>query len=411
MRRHLTPPPSRAAGGLRQALGRLCAVLRQEGVTGLYDRLRYPKPLWRRQHPPAQVMDPVLIRGGDEAARDQIARALRDAGLVLAPAFGGEASPAGSVIHVDPAPGDRAGITQNDILVLLAPAFLPRGELLSLARRCQAILSPCPDILSALQQGGIPLEKIFALKGRHALHEGITRYLIAARATPADRQDWRVFSDLHDVPLRRLCLSLPETAARRQNFLAARPREFRIFDGIRAFPGWIGAASSFRLMARACLDQNIVPVLLCEDDVELPPDFEERFQAVQAYLAGCEWDLFSGLLTDIGPGYRVTKVTRCNDQTFVHLNRCVGMVCGLYNRAALESLASWTEETGMTIDRYLEHMQGLEVVTTLPFLAGHCDRLTSSVWHFDNQRYRNMIRNSEARLAQLVQEHEAGLRP
>ena len=402
MHRHLMPLLSTALPRrLHQGTARLLAVLRHEGIRGLYDRVRYPKPFWQRQHHPARVIGPVMIHGGDDADRDQIARALQDAGLPLA-AGPQDPTSIGTVIHVDPALFDRIRITQNDIVVLPGPTSLPEGELLLLATRCRAVLISCPDILSRLQRGGIPIERIFALKGRHALHEGITRYLIATRTIPADRQDWRTFSDLHHLSLRRLCLSLPETPARRESFLAGKPENFTLFDGIRAFPGWIGAAASFRLMARACLDQGIFPVLFCEDDVELPADFEHRFQVVEAYLGKCDWDLFSGLLTDVGPEYRVTKVTRYEGQTFVHLNRCVGMVFGLYNRAALEALASWGEDSGLTIDRYLEGSEDLEIVTTLPFLAGHSDQLTSSVWRFNNQRYRNMICNSEARLSQLV---------
>ncbi|SCY95057.1 hypothetical protein SAMN05660710_03660 [Paracoccus tibetensis] len=391
--------------GLYRVPARLLAVLRHEGMTGLYDRVRYPKPFWQRQRHPARVVGPVTIRGGDDADRDQIARALQDAELPLA-VSSSDPKFEGTVIHIDPVSQDRTRITQNDILILLRPTSLPEGELLSLTTRCQAVLISCPDILSCLQRGGVPIEKIFALKGRDALHEGITRYLIATKTIPADRQDWRVFSDLDDIPLRRLCLSLPETPARREHFLAGKPKDFEFFDGIRAFPGWVGAATSFRLMAQACLDQNIHPVLFCEDDVELPEDFELRYQVVRDYLATCQWDLFSGLITDVGSDYRVTKVVTYHGQTFVHLNRCVGMVFGLYNRAALEGISSWTLNSGMTIDRHLEATQSLEIVTTLPFLAGHCDDLDSSVWRFKNRRYRNMIHESEARLAQLVKEHD-----
>lgn len=406
MNRYVMPALSKVVPrSLYRIPARLLAVLRHEGMTGLYDRVRYPKPFWQRQRHPARVTGPVTIRGGDEADRDQIGRALQDAGLPLAtPTL--DPMSIGTEIRIDPASDDTTKVTQNDILILLRPTFLSERQLLLLARRCQAVLVACPDILSRLQRGGIPIEKIFALKSRDALHEGITRYLIATKTIPADRQDWRVFSDLHDIPLRRLCLSLPETPARREHFLAGKPEDFTFFDGIRAFPGWVGAATSFRLMAQACLDQNIHPVLFCEDDVELPEDFELHYQVVRDYLATCHWDLFSGLITDVGSDYRVTKVVTYHGQTFVHLNRCVGMVFGLYNRAALEGISSWTLNSGMTIDRHLEATQSLEVVTTLPFLAGHCDDLDSSVWRFKNRRYRNMIHESEARLAQLVKEHD-----
>ena len=52
----------------------------------------------------------------------------------------------------------------------------------------------------------------------------------------------------------RLCLGLPETPARRASFQRQPVQGFRVFDGLRYDPGWIGAALSFRTMARACLD-------------------------------------------------------------------------------------------------------------------------------------------------------------
>lgn len=391
-------------GHVRQLFSRIGAVFRHEGCIGLYDRIRYPKPFWRRDHLPAPIEGPVLIQGGNLEDREQIALALRNAGL---PQVASLSEDPATSIKVDPPISNAELFSSKDILVLLSPQnhFLP--NLLPLARRCRAVLSDCPDILYYLQQHGIPLGKVFSLKGRHALHEGITRYLLASRTACAEHQDWNIFSDLCSLPPRpRICLSLPETLERRQNFLSADPGGFRIFDGIRYTPGWIGAATSFSMMAQACLDQQVGPALFCEDDVELAPDFEKRLHVIHTYLEDHNWDVFSGLLTDVGPDYRVTKVTHFGGEVFIHLNRCVGMVCSLYNCRALTRLASWTEESGLPIDRYLESSVGLEVVTTLPFLAGHSDTLTSSVWGFGNRRYRNMIKNSEARLNRLLMEHE-----
>ncbi|GGF81792.1 hypothetical protein GCM10011402_38030 [Paracoccus acridae] len=159
-------------------------------------------------------------------------------------------------------------------------------------------------------------------------------------------------------------------------------------------------------MAQACLDQKVGPALFCEDDIEFAPDFEKRLHVVQTYLESCDWDVFSGLITDFGPDYVITRVTHFGGEVFVHLNRCVGMVCGIYNHRALMRLASWTDDIQLAIDRYLEASEGLKVVTTLRFLVGHSDSLKSSIWHFNNERYNNMIKNSELRLKSLVRDYE-----
>lgn len=394
-------PVSRRA---RRLASRLGAVLRHEGITGIRDRIRYPKPFWRRQRRPVPMTGPVLVRGGTAEDRELIARVLSEAGIVLAASSFDDHRETIRIVAL----ADMAEpISNRDILIVVAPDRPSLCRLLPLARRCRAVLCDCPGLLQDLQRHGIPIEQIFALKNRDSLAEGLIRYFLAVGSARPDGQDWQAFSDLHALPPHpRMCLSLPETVERRQNFLAANLNGFRIFDGVRHVPGWIGAASSFRLMARACLDQQAVPALFVEDDVVFAANFESRLGIVSSYLKEQRWDVFSGLLTDVGADYVVTDVVRHGGEVFIHLNCCVGMVCGLYNHRALDRLASWTPETGLHIDRYLENFEGLKVVTTLPFLADHCDGLTSSIWRFGNRRYRNMIRNSEARLKQMLKEYE-----
>lgn len=389
---------------IHRLASRLRAVLRHEGIVGIQDRIRYPKPFWRRQHPPAPMRGPVLVQGGTTEDRELVARTLKEAGITLAASSLDDYC---ETIRITPLVDTAELISNRDILIVTAPDRPSLSQLLLLARHCRAILCDCSELMQGLQQHGIPLERIFALKNRDSLGEGLDRYLLARASSRPEDQNWRAFSDLHDLPPHpRLCLSLPETVERRRNFLAAHLGGFRIFDGVRHVPGWIGAASSFRLMAQACLEQQAVPAMLVEDDVVFDPDVESRLGVILSYLEGQKWDVFSGLLTDVGPDYMVTNVVRQGGEVFIHLNRCVGMVCGLYNRRALDRLASWTLETNLPIDRHLESSDGLEVVTTLPFLADHCDKLTSSIWRFGNRRYRNMIQNSEARLKQMLEEYE-----
>lgn len=382
---------------------RFLAVLRREGSSGIYDRIRHPKPFWRPLAVPSPIRGPIGIRGGTPEERRQVERAFGDFGIEIA-----THDPSGitEVIHLGPDWPDAAQITDRDILAGTEPPDI--DKMVALARRCRVLLTDCTATMSGLSDRGVPLEKIFFVEERARLHESMTRCLLALQNGSPNGATWRHFSALRDLPDRpRICLGLPETTRRRQSFLSKGLKNVILFDGIRRNPGWIGAGESFRIMAQACLDQGVERALFIEDDVELPPDFEQRFARIEDYLDRYDGSVFSGLITDVGPDYAVTRVERHDGETFAHLNRCVGMVFGLYDRKALSRIASWTPASGLTVDRHLEQADDLEVVTTLPFLAGHDDGLTSSIWRFSNRRYRRMIKTSEEKLRLMARDHEA----
>lgn len=386
---------------------RAVGILYHEGLSGIYARLRYPKPFWRRRQPMIPLSGPVLIEGGTPRCQAQIAKALRD--VELSVTFHADDLYACRIL-IDPALSQGRSVTTQDLLVLVSDEPQNAVALGPSARKARALLATRTETLLQLQQSGVPQQKLFAVKDADSLHEGMIRYLVAAGNSAPDHVDWRAFSELRAPLPHRLGLSLPETVARRHSFLSTAPDGFGVFGGLRYQPGWVGAAASFRLMASAYLDQEHSPVLLCEDDIEFSPRFTSRLRIIEDYLSRCDWDVFSGLLTNVTEGYRITRVTRHDGEVFVHLNRCVGMVCNVYNHGGLTRLASWRVETGMTIDRYLEQTPGLKVVTTVPFLANHRDNLSSSVWGFDNRRYRSMIQASEKRLMQMVEKHDASRR-
>lgn len=394
---------SRMLGRFSWWLNRVASILAYEGLTGVFDRVRYPKPLVRHRPPPA-LSGPVLIVGGDSEVRNQVSYAILRAGLAVASSSKDRHT---ERVIFNPGVADLDGLCGKDIVVLFEQGDPDPLYLRRVIDRCGAVLCDNISTLGKLQELGLPFERAFAFKNRRTLQEGMSRYLVSVRSLHLDEYEWTDVPDLSDLPQSpRLCLSLPEAVERRGRFNSIYPDRFRIVDGIRYNPGWVGAAASYRAIARACLDQQVAPVLICEDDVYLPPDFDERIESIRGYLEVQEWDVFSGLLTDVGPDYVVTRIDHCGEDAFIHLNRCVGLVCGIYNTGALNRISKWSEGTSLPIDRYLEKSDGLRVVTTLPFLADHCDDLTSTVWRFRNQRYRNVIRRSEARLTQLVRDYE-----
>lgn len=214
----------------------------------------------------------------------------------------------------------------------------------------------------------------------------------------------------------RILLSLPETIHRRRSFLADAPAGFTIFDGVRRHPGWIGCGLSYQTLARHALRSGLNTLAIVEDDAVLPPDFEGRLVQATRYLESLknEWDVFCGLIPSLHAGVRIHGVEQVDGVLYVRMDRMTGMVCNLYNRGALEHLIRWNphdiDVTANTIDRFLETRENLKVVTTIPFLAGHREELRSTLWGFDNTRYRGMIGETEDRLRKLAEDFLAANR-
>ncbi|MDT1064322.1 hypothetical protein RM190_20845 [Paracoccus sp. CPCC 101403] len=385
---------------------RISEILHDEGVTGLYSRLRFPKAAsggWS----PSPITPEVSVTGGRPDLQDRLRCVLRRAGRqVIRDRRGHELTR----FHIDPALGPFESYGSNDILVLSRKAGPHLDQIVQHGKSAQAVVEMCPERYQKLAAAGMGRDRLFlAVGGLDGFALGIYRFLLAARAVEPDAVDWRSmvpdFQVGHDR-MPRLCLSLGEVKFRRQFFLQQGPRGFVICDGLRQDPGWIGAAMGYRAMAQACLARGIGQAIFCEDDVEIAPDFEIRLEKVMAYLKSRDWDVFSGLSTHVRQGYHAEQVESFRGETFLHLNRTTGMVFNIVNRRALERLAAWRYDEhgrqGITIDAHLESMPGLRAVTTMPFLVDHCDALSSTAWGFSNRRYRGMITNSQQRLAQMA---------
>ncbi|MBB2970081.1 methyltransferase type 11 [Mesorhizobium sp. RMAD-H1] len=205
-------------------------------------------------------------------------------------------------------------------------------------------------------------------------------------------------------------LSLPETIDRRRAITRIRPDGCVIFDGIRNTRGWVGCASSFNALSRYALDKHLDKLTVIEDDVILPPDFDKVFEEVIDYLDNREsrWDIFSGLMADIHPSARVLSVEDVAGRTYVTMDKMTSTVFNIYGKRALELLSIWnpldTDAVTNTIDRYLERQKDLRIVVTLPFIAGHKEEMTSTLWGFENGRYTPMIAEAERKIEALVQE-------
>ena len=206
----------------------------------------------------------------------------------------------------------------------------------------------------------------------------------------------------------RIVLSLPETFARRRVYEANSPQNYAVFDGIRMRPGWVGCGLSYSVLAQFAIRQGMSRLTVMEDDALLPPDFPEKMETVNAYLdrhAG-QWDIFVGIIAHLHEDVQILKTEIFRGIQFVTINKMTSTVCNIYGEKALELLASWNPgdrcDRCNTIDRYLERQANLRVVVTLPFLVGHREDLHSTIWGFQNTRYRSLIDSSESALEAKV---------
>ena len=207
----------------------------------------------------------------------------------------------------------------------------------------------------------------------------------------------------------RICLSLPETAERRQAFDRDNRYGFEVVPGLRHNRGWTGCGLSYKYIMKRAKDQGLKEILVCEDDVLFPEDFETRWENCLKYLRECkDYDIFQGFMADVGK-VNIRRVDRKYGETFIHLDHMISMVFNYYRSGVYDRLIAWDETNPdiehNTIDRALEAMN-LNVVTTAPFLVGHKEELDSVIWNFNNSTYRNLIEKSKTELMDLVSAYD-----
>lgn len=205
----------------------------------------------------------------------------------------------------------------------------------------------------------------------------------------------------------RVCLGLPEALARYESFHTHNPLGFEYFPGLRHTTPWIGAGLSHCFILRRLLESHCETAMVCEDDVEFFPGCEARLATVLDYLQRHEgeWDIFSGINADVSPETQILHVETFNGETFVAMNRTVSAVFNIYTKAFCQRMQTWTPtntDVSNTIDRFIESLDTVRVITLLPYLVGHTEDLKSTIWNFENSTYTSMIEKSSDRLAQKI---------
>lgn len=215
--------------------------------------------------------------------------------------------------------------------------------------------------------------------------------------------------DLIEMPSDKVVLCLPESLDRYRHATSS-PVPVMPFPGLRNVDGWKGCALSYKFLASKALQYLPTLLTIWEDDAEFEPDFRDRLDVILTYLekeAG-EWDIFSGLLTDLSPTAAICDSEIFESEHFIKLDSVIGMVFGIYNRSALQIMSGFEimgEDTAKhTIDRVLESYSPT-TISVFPPVVGHADRLHSTLWlkshgeRIGNQTMVRMILGSQKRVA------------
>jgi len=211
-----------------------------------------------------------------------------------------------------------------------------------------------------------------------------------------------------------VALSLPETTQRRLSCLNEKNLPpFSLFDGIRFSPGWMACAYSYKVLARHFLDTDADIVTIFEDDAFLRNNDLSEYHLIKEYLKQRKkpWDLFSGIIADINPATKVIDVEEWQGRTFMTIDKMTSTVFNIYSRSGLRHITKWNEHNGNvetnTIDRHLEATGNIRIVVSLPFIAGHKEDLTSSIWGFQNTQYLDWFKASEEKLHSLLRTYKS----
>jgi hypothetical protein len=201
--------------------------------------------------------------------------------------------------------------------------------------------------------------------------------------------------------LDRICLAMPETPDRMSQETKELSSTVSVFPGVRHPTPWIGCALSYRSMAEYALTKEIKQLEIFEDDVLLDENFHSwRNSTLLPFLAKVkDWDIYCGLIAHFDEETKVLEEETFNGTQFVTVNQMTSMVYNIYNERALLHIAKWKMGEGVihkdSIDRYINSLQDLRIIITLPFKVHHDTKPNSTLWQFSNSEYDSVIKNSE----------------
>lgn len=224
--------------------------------------------------------------------------------------------------------------------------------------------------------------------------------------------DFQCFMDkfISNFPVEnnKICLSLPESVERRQNFLRQpEGQSYSFFPGLRHSLGWVGCGMSYKFMYSLYKHQSYKLLHICEDDVVFASDFQVRLNIIERYLSNNNnWQVYCGLISDVNKSLKLKSHFLIDGEELLLLNHAVGLVYTIYSPKALDLLSRWDisqlDVQKNTIDRYMESNLS-DFLVSIPFLVEQDPDLTSTLWKQENSKiYSEAIQSAEKELKGLV---------
>ncbi|WP_219906623.1 glycosyltransferase family 25 protein [Nitrosospira multiformis] len=223
---------------------------------------------------------------------------------------------------------------------------------------------------------------------------------------------WHLAGHKAELPSDTVCLSLPEYVERAAAFNEENRFGFSCFPGLRHTQSWIGCALSYKYLIMLAREQGLRQIMICEDDVEFPSDFEMRWRDIRECLneADITWDIFAGLIADLDKDVDVLGLYKFRGQQLAVINKLMSMVFNVYSERVYDTIARWDQNnhdvTTNTIDRYLERQGTLNILTVDPFLVGHKESQQSTIWGVENTHYTDLIKASNQLLKEKILIHK-----
>lgn len=229
--------------------------------------------------------------------------------------------------------------------------------------------------------------------------------------------DWLDFDTFYSLVNKHIqfssdfvCLSLPETVARSKDFDKDNLFGIEKFPALRHSKGWIGCGMSYKFLLRKAKDLRLANITICEDDVEFKDNFDKNYHEIKSYLrTQKDWDIFSGLIADFNGQTNVLSIESTKNREFIKIDKMTSMVMNIYSDKFYDKLLSWDERNfnveKNAIDRFIESNSGCQTITTNPYLVGHKEDLNSTLWGAKNDIYSEMIKVSEKKLAEKIEEY------
>lgn len=216
------------------------------------------------------------------------------------------------------------------------------------------------------------------------------------------------------IQCNNLCLVLPEAVDRKRLFLNHK-YDFIQIEGLRHYIGWIGCGLSYKHIANFAKSMNN-DIIVCEDDVDFPDNYDEGIKIVKEYLTLMEgqWDMFIGFITDIIPETKILRIDCYKGREFIYFDKACSAVFNIYSKRIRDKIITWDYNNRVSAnvsDRFYND-DGYKFVMTYPYFVGHAaDLCSTNLSELQSQKnsdiYDEITKQSSLRLEEKIREFKS----